>query len=727
MAQEELLIKINADAKGVAQAYDNIKAKTADLENNLGKLATISGSIFAGLIAEVGLAVKEFGEADTISRQLEATLQNQGIYTEKLADSYREYAAQVQKATGFGDDEIIKAQTVAQQYLGQIPITKELTAAIADLAQQQGVELPQAAEMLGKAIGQGSGQLLRQGLQFSSTSTESERYAKTLEFVQVKAGGMAEQANQGIGAIRGLQSAFADTQEELGKRFAPAVEYVIKGLTNFLTPAKDSNGEMDNLKASLIAAGLAVTGIATALALGGQAFLMIRAAVLAFNISLSATKLAIAGTGIGLLVVALTELYLHWDTVKVKTTQTLGYMGAFIHNFFDGISKVIGGWVSSSPSKMKEGWDQIKSANEEGSKAAAAAIAEQEKKAEKEQVQAKKDLADKINGVTRDQESVRKELAQAQSDAIRLELEDASQEQIDLKKEEIETLKALESEKNEALKGLLRQRLDDVRAMEDEQRSQDSQRQADYDALMVGQREQTDTTLSSGQKKQRAKEESELRAKLMTKEEAQHKSYMLEREEQVKNHNTFLMEQQKFGTAYATISQMMHSQIYQGSKQAFGELAQLTQSSNATLKGIGKAAAVANIIIKTAESAMAIFAGFSTIPIIGPALGMAGAAAAVAFGAEQVGRVTSAATGGVVTGTGYGDKVPYLLEPGELITPRQNFNEVVNSVAQSRGMSGDGEEGGGSVMVELSLKDDLMDFVETKLIERQRIGISISR
>src|SRR5581483_2202908 len=94
---------------------------------------------------------------------------------------------------------------------------------------------------------------------------------------------------------------------------------------------------------------------------------------------------------------------------------------------------------------------------------------------------------------------------------------------------------------------------------------------------------------------------------------------------QVKAHNQFLQDQIKFGTVYAAINQAMHSEIYQGTKKAFADLAELQQSSNSTLKAIGKVAAIANIIIKTAESAMNIYEGFSTIPIVGPALGVAGA------------------------------------------------------------------------------------------------------
>lgn len=162
-----------------------------------------------------------------------------------------------------------------------------------------------------------------------------------------------------------------------------------------------------------------------------------------------------------------------------------------------------------------------------------------------------------------------------------------------------------------------------------------------------------------------------------------------------KNDQQFYDDKKKYNAAYATLNQAMHSEEFQGAKTAFGNMAEFTQSSNQTLKNIGKVAAIANIVIKTAESAMAIFAGFSTIPIIGPALGVAGAAAAVAFGAEQVTKVNSAATGGLLTGGIPGiDSIPLLAMPGELVVPTKNYDEVVNAVADRRGGGAFGGESG---------------------------------
>lgn len=216
--------------------------------------------------------------------------------------------------------------------------------------------------------------------------------------------------------------------------------------------------------------------------------------------------------------------------------------------------------------------------------------------------------------------------------------------------------------------------------------------------------------------------------------EAQEELEKEQLDSQKKFQKEFLKNQMKFGETYAQIWAITNSQIVKGSQQGFNELEQLTRSENNTLKAIGKAAAVANIVIKTAESAMNIYAGFSTIPIIGPALGVAGAAAAVAFGAEQIGKVVSAQTGGFVPsvpgGSNSGDVQPAMLEPGEFIVPRDTANEVIDAAAQRRAQEFEGpfDEGPNqpSELI-ISLRDDLMEFIETQLVERDRLKISVQR
>lgn len=142
----------------------------------------------------------------------------------------------------------------------------------------------------------------------------------------------------------------------------------------------------------------------------------------------------------------------------------------------------------------------------------------------------------------------------------------------------------------------------------------------------------------------------------------------------------------------------------------FGQLAVLSRSENKKLAAIGKAAAIAQTIIKTYESATSAYASLAGIPYIGPALGAAAAAAAVAAGMANVAAIRSQSTGfrtgGHLTVGGSGGTDSQLVSlratPGEKIH--------VNTPAQSRAM-----EQGGSPDVNVPVSLVVVDNEERAL------------
>jgi hypothetical protein len=127
---------------------------------------------------------------------------------------------------------------------------------------------------------------------------------------------------------------------------------------------------------------------------------------------------------------------------------------------------------------------------------------------------------------------------------------------------------------------------------------------------------------------------------------------------------------------------------------------------------------------------MAVYANFQTAipyPPVSIPLGIAAAGAVIAYGGERISGVLAAAEGGLISGGIPGvDSVPAMLMPGELVTPARNFEEVVNAVANQRAGQNQESSSGGIAEVVISLKDDLVDFIEARLIERQRLNISMA-
>lgn len=80
--------------------------------------------------------------------------------------------------------------------------------------------------------------------------------------------------------------------------------------------------------------------------------------------------------------------------------------------------------------------------------------------------------------------------------------------------------------------------------------------------------------------------------------------------------------------------------------KALSDLSTLMNSENKKQFEIGKKAAIARTMINTYEAAMGAYTAMASIPYVGPALGIAAAAAAVASGMQQVSAIRSQSFGG---------------------------------------------------------------------------------
>lgn len=689
----DLLIKINADAKNAQKAFDDLKEQTSELDGQLNKIALISGAAFAAFTAEIFFSVKAFEEATAASLELNNALQNQGIYSDALKDKYKDFATAVQAKTGIDDDAITKAQAVAQSFLGQTQITEQLSFAIADLGAKMGGDLNGAAEKIARTIGTGTNAFARQGLVIAEGSTEAERYAKVLEFVQLKAGGLAAEFNKADGYTKALATAFGNFQEEIGSRFAPAIAAVRQAFVSFFN-FLSSSPILTDLIASFIAAGAVVAGLVSAVAIAIPIFSALTAAAAAFGVTMNIAFLGIPLL-IGAVVAGLTFLALNWDkTFAILKSTAVGAV-TFLAELFSGLGTLLKGVFSFDGSQIEAGLATLKGAFKKAKDEAAQTYAEIRASQTEEGVKQSEDklaLANKEAQKEREHQANLRAIRTAELDLLKLQNEFASQQTIELKQKEIEVLKALDQEKSDAEIALLKQKHDLITGLQEEQNAEDLERAVAFKQLQADTENELEAQQIEVEGELRQDKLAELRAQAMTELDIDRKLQEDMLSKRIAARNEELLNRKKYGEAYAIINKFIQSDEVQGAKSAAGELVQLQNSKNETLKGIGKAAAITQIGIATTESAMNIYRGFSTIPIIGPALGIAGAAAAIAYGGERISAVTAAADGGLIEGGVPGqDSVPALLMPGELVVPKRNFNDVVGPLQNQGGGSSDPE------------------------------------
>ncbi len=735
MAQADLIIRISGDVKKYEEALEEANKKTENFSDALSAVAKASAVVFAALTAEIGLATKAYAESEEIQNRLTQAIKNQGLESTKLSAAYKKQADELQDLTGVDNDVIASGQAMLQNFVGQREISGELTTAIVDLGAATG-NIEGAFDIVGRAI-QGNVRGLKQyGIEIDATQDKQARMDEIITKLTQKFGGQAQAQTQGLGSLKLLKAAFDDVQKALGEQFAPLIEKATRFLTGMFKAITEDKA-LVSMIASLIAGGAALAGFVTFVASASVAIIGLSSVAAALGVSLAALLgplglIAAAVTLVGIAigknltenvktdqVTKLTEKLAELQKEAEKTDNQIKIFAGTGRNFDS---------LSAKAERLKGEIEKIETALERAN------LQSLKTQGSDTGVDPKaKALADQAAAEEARRDQARIASKKAANEALYLEANNGSAQLIALKEQESQLFAKIEEETNVQNRAALQQKIDENALLQEQAYETQFEQRAAFQQELLTQNEEYQA-LDDEQKAQfLAKNQQALQNQFDTENQARQKAALDRANIQVKEHNDFLANQTKFGTAYALINQIMNSAIVQGAGKAFGELAALQSSSNSTLKGIGKAAATAQIIIKTAESAINIYSGFSTIPIIGPALGVAGAAAAVAFGAEQIGKVNSAAEGGLLEGGIPGiDSIPVLAQQGELVVPRQNFDEVVDSVAARRGgegvtgeQAGAGQGGGGIAVVQLELKNGLMDLIEAYLVERQNLGISI--
>lgn len=166
-------------------------------------------------------------------------------------------------------------------------------------------------------------------------------------------------------------------------------------------------------------------------------------------------------------------------------------------------------------------------------------------------------------------------------------------------------------------------------------------------------------------------------------------------------------------TAYDLAQQKLRADNFKGT---MGYIATLANSSSKELAAIGKAAAITQATI---DGYAAVQKALASAP---PPINFALAAAVGVATAANVAKIAGVGLndGGKVMGGGANvDSVPAVLTKGETVISRDLTSKLEQFLNQ-------GAQAGQSIVIEVSYKDSaLMDFIETKIVERQRTGQSL--
>jgi len=329
----EAVVRLRVDASGANRALNGVQQKTNALQKSFGGLRTAIGGIGITLLARN--AVKTSTSFEKLNVRLKLLTKASGTFAKS-----QKVAADAQKAFGLSATEALEGITDITARLAPLGVgVDDIKSTFfgfntaAKLAGASTIEASNAFRQLAQALG--SGRLA--GDEFRSIS----------EQIPTLLGPIAEELGVTVGALKGLAAEgkltsdvvlralrkietdggaslkaliendptqvfknLSNETENLSRAFGdllkPAVLEGVKQLTKFVSVTTEFVNS-DAGKASFLIAGIALAakGIAVILPIAGAALAAANLKVIALTSSLMGFKIALAGTGVGALVIAL--------------------------------------------------------------------------------------------------------------------------------------------------------------------------------------------------------------------------------------------------------------------------------------------------------------------------------------------------------------------------------------------------------------------------------------
>lgn len=219
MAGEELKLTLAMLLKdGISSALGGIKDKLG----GLGTAVLGAAGVAVGGIAVMGKKMVEFGQLAADEQEgvvaLGQAVKNTGANWDEASEAIEGYLAAELKRTALDDGEGREAIQKLTEATGDYKESMKLMAITQDLARAKGMDLSQAAELVGKVYNGQTTALKRYGITLDEGADSAEAFAA----MQQKFGGQAEAfANTNAGAQQRLQIAMGNLKETIGGAVLP--------------------------------------------------------------------------------------------------------------------------------------------------------------------------------------------------------------------------------------------------------------------------------------------------------------------------------------------------------------------------------------------------------------------------------------------------------------------------------------------------------------------------
>jgi len=214
----ELGLKKDKFDKGMDEA-GRAPSKLGGAFSALG--GTIAAAFSVGAIVAFGdAALKAWDAQEKANAGLLQALKGR----KDLQEALLQQASDLQRTTLFEDDAIVQAQKMLAVMGLSVSQIKDLIPLIADFSTATGMDLAQAANLAGKAIGTGTNALGRYGVELDSTMSKTEKANEIMAVFTERYGNQAEKAAKaGASGLQQLNKAWGEIKETIGSKIGPFI------------------------------------------------------------------------------------------------------------------------------------------------------------------------------------------------------------------------------------------------------------------------------------------------------------------------------------------------------------------------------------------------------------------------------------------------------------------------------------------------------------------------
>ena len=226
--KETLRLVVEADTKGAVQSIDNV-GKAADKslgksKNNLDKLGSGLTKAGAGLIGFGAVALAGLGglakmseEANLSAVKLQNTLDNMPKLAGENAKQFTDLATKLQSVTAADADAIVEGEALLGTFNLTAQQIKGITPLVVDYARKFGIDIPDAAVQVGKALDGQVGALKRNGVSIDEVAFKTDHYGAVQKALKDQVGGFAKAEGATFaGSLERMKNQLGDLAEGVG-------------------------------------------------------------------------------------------------------------------------------------------------------------------------------------------------------------------------------------------------------------------------------------------------------------------------------------------------------------------------------------------------------------------------------------------------------------------------------------------------------------------------------